>query len=75
MKPQRTVFFVSDRTGITAEILGRTLLTQFPDVEFHKHTLPFVDTVEKARRTTVKEHQRRRPQGRPAADCHQHARQ
>ena len=54
MKPQRTVFFVSDRTGITAEILGRTLLTQFPDVEFHKHTLPFVDTVEKAR-TTLKE--------------------
>ncbi len=49
MKSQRTVFFVSDRTGITAEILGRTLLTQFRDVEFHKHTLPFVDTVEKAR--------------------------
>ncbi len=49
MKPARTVFFVSDRTGITAEILGRTLLTQFRGVEFHKHTLPFVDTVEKAR--------------------------
>ncbi|MEK9133568.1 MAG: pyruvate, water dikinase regulatory protein, partial [Pseudomonadota bacterium] len=48
MKIQRTVFFVSDRTGITAELLGKTLLTQFPDVEFHKHTLPFVDTVEKA---------------------------
>ena len=48
MKPQRTVFFVSDRTGITAEILGRTLLTQFQGVEFHKHTLPFVDTAEKA---------------------------
>ncbi len=48
MKIQRTVFFVSDRTGITAELLGKTLLTQFPDVEFRKHTLPFVDTVEKA---------------------------
>ncbi len=48
MKPQRTVFFVSDRTGITAEILGRTLLTQFQGVEFQKHTLPFVDTAEKA---------------------------
>lgn len=48
MKPQRTVFFVSDRTGITAEILGRTLLTQFQGVEFQKHTLPFVDTPEKA---------------------------
>jgi regulator of PEP synthase PpsR (kinase-PPPase family) len=49
MKPQRTVFFVSDRTGITAEIVGRTLLTQFPGIEFHRRTLPFVDTVEKAR--------------------------
>ncbi len=48
MKPARTVFFVSDRTGITAEILGRTLLTQFRDVEFTRRTLPFVDTVEKA---------------------------
>ncbi len=48
MKIQRTVFFVSDRTGITAELLGKTLLTQFPDAEFRKHTLPFVDTVEKA---------------------------
>lgn len=47
MKPSRTVFFVSDRTGITAEMVGRTLLTQFPDVEFHKHTLPFVDTLER----------------------------
>lgn len=49
VKSQRTVFFVSDRTGITAELLGKTLLTQFPDIEFHKRTLPFVDTVEKAR--------------------------
>ncbi len=44
-----TVFFVSDRTGITAELLGKTLLTQFPNVEFHKRTLPFIDTAEKAR--------------------------
>ena len=48
MKIQRSVFFVSDRTGITAELLGKTLLTQFPGVEFHKHTMPFIDTVEKA---------------------------
>ncbi len=54
MKPQRTVFFISDRTGITAEILGRTLLTQFQDVEFQKRTLPFVDTPEKAQ-TVLKE--------------------
>jgi regulator of PEP synthase PpsR (kinase-PPPase family) len=48
MKPRRTVFFVSDRTGITAEVLGKTLFTQFPGVALRKHTLPFVDTREKA---------------------------
>jgi len=49
MEPRRTVFFVSDRTGITLEALGKTLLTQFPGVDFHRRTLPFVDTEEKAR--------------------------
>lgn len=48
MSATRTVFFVSDRTGITAEILGRTLLTQFPGQGVRKRTLPFVDTLEKA---------------------------
>ena len=46
---QRTVYFVSDRTGITAELLGKTLLTQFPNAEFRRRTMPFVDTLDKAR--------------------------
>lgn len=46
--PTRTVFFVSDRTGITAEMLGKGLLAQFPDITFKRVTLPFVDTVDKA---------------------------
>ena len=45
---KRTVFFVSDRTGISAETLGRTVLTQFPDQEFRFVTLPFIDTPERA---------------------------
>ncbi len=45
--PERTVFVVPDRTGITAEILSHSLLTQFPDVIFHTRALPFVDTPEK----------------------------
>lgn len=49
--PQRHVFFVSDGTGITAETLGSTLLTQFEGVEFRTLTLPFVSTAEKARAT------------------------
>jgi len=44
----RTVFFVSDSTGITAETLGHTLLTQFDNVEFRQITLPFVADVDKA---------------------------
>lgn len=38
----RRVFFVSDRTGITAETLGRSLLTQFPEIEFRITNIPFV---------------------------------
>ena len=43
----RSVFIVSDRTGITAEILSHSLLTQFPEVNFHIRALPFVDSREK----------------------------
>ncbi len=39
---ERTVFFVSDSTGITAETLGNALLTQFDNIDYHKVRLPFV---------------------------------
>ena len=45
---KRTVFFVSDRTGITAEVFGHTLMTQFDGVDFERVSCPFVDTAEKA---------------------------
>lgn len=48
--PTRTVFFVSDRTGITAENLGHALLTQFSAVRFEQHALPFIDSEAKAQR-------------------------
>jgi regulator of PEP synthase PpsR (kinase-PPPase family) len=44
---RRTVFFVSDRTGITAEMLGNSLLSQFEEFNFKRETIPFVDTSEK----------------------------
>ncbi len=44
----RSVFFISDGTGITAETLGLSLLAHFPMVEFRQVRLPFIDTVEKA---------------------------
>lgn len=46
---KRTAFFLSDRTGITAETLGQSLLTQFNGVQFSKINIPFIDTVEKAK--------------------------
>ncbi|HUQ76985.1 MAG TPA: pyruvate, water dikinase regulatory protein [Burkholderiales bacterium] len=48
MTQRRTVFFVSDGTGITAQMLGHSLLTQFEGLEFKQVTLPFIDSVEKA---------------------------
>ena len=44
---KRTVFLISDRTGITVEMLGHALLTQFEDVEFERINCPFVDSAEK----------------------------
>jgi len=48
MPQHRRVFFISDRTGLTVEALGSSLLTQFAGVEFQRITLPFIDTVAKA---------------------------
>ena len=48
MTQRRTAFFISDRTGITAEMLGQSLLTQFDEIDFERVTLPFVDSVEDA---------------------------
>jgi len=44
---RRTVFFISDRTGITAEMLGNSLLTQFDEFQFQRITIPFVDSHDK----------------------------
>ena len=44
----RTVFYVSDGTGITAETFGHSLLTQFDSVTLRQVRLPFVDTTAKA---------------------------
>ena len=46
---RRTVFYVSDGTGITAETIGHSVLTQFEPIEFDSFRIPFVDTEEKAR--------------------------
>jgi len=45
---RRTVFFVSDQTGVTAETMGHSLLTQFDGQAFRQVTLPFISTQDKA---------------------------
>lgn len=43
----RTIFFVSDGTGITAETLGHSLLTQFEGVRLNIIRMPFINTTDK----------------------------
>lgn len=44
----RTVYIVSDSTGITAETFSQSVLAQFDTVEFRSIRVPYVDTLEKA---------------------------
>ncbi len=45
----RPIFYVSDGTGITAETIGQSVLTQFDGVPFSTRRLPFVDNEVRAR--------------------------
>ena len=49
----RSVFFISDGTGITAETLGHSLLTQFEGLPTHQSRMPFIDSVDKARQCVI----------------------
>ena len=49
MSTIRPVFYVSDGTGITAETIGHSLLTQFSGFSFITDRMSFVDDPEKAR--------------------------
>ena len=51
---RRTVFFVSDSTGITAETIGNSILAQFEGVQFDGHRIAFVDTPDKARAAALR---------------------
>jgi regulator of PEP synthase PpsR (kinase-PPPase family) len=45
--PNRTVFFISDGTGITAEAFGKAILAQF-ELKTRFIRLPFIDSADKA---------------------------
>jgi len=60
---RRTVFFVSDGTGITVEMLGHSLLTQFDGVESTHETIPFIDSIAKAEACVTRINAAPRPAG------------
>jgi regulator of PEP synthase PpsR (kinase-PPPase family) len=62
---ERNVFFLSDRTGITAELLGKSLLAQFESVRFRTRTLPYVDDADKAREAVAIINQSNHSDGQP----------
>lgn len=49
---KRTVYFVSESTGITAETLGHSLLSQFDSVDFEQVYMPYINTVLRAQALT-----------------------
>jgi hypothetical protein len=61
----RTVFFVSDGTGITVEMLGNSLLTQFEGIGFQHVTVPFINTAAKAQACVARINEAGRAGARP----------
>ena len=51
--PPVPVFFLSDSTGITAETMGNALLIQFPHLRFERRLIPFISSVDEARRVVA----------------------
>src|SRR3546814_18782557 len=51
---ERTVFVVSDSTGITAETFSNSVLSQFEQFSFEAIRIPYIDSVEKAQAAAVR---------------------
>lgn len=51
---ERTVFVVSDSTGITAETFSNSVLSQFDQVKFEAIRIPFIDSLDKAKAAAVR---------------------
>lgn len=59
----RLAFIVSDRTGLTAEAMAHSLLSQFPSIRFRVETYTFVDEPAKAREIVESCHRMRQRDG------------
>lgn len=62
---QQSVFFVSDRTGKTAQSIGMSLLTQFNSVKFIHKNHAFITSVEDAQAIALQIEQSHREEGKP----------
>lgn len=62
---KRYAYFISDGTGITAETLGNSLLSQFDQIQFERVTLPYIDSEEKAKRAAEEMNQLASESGHP----------
>lgn len=51
MWSSKDVYYISDSTGILATNLGQALICQFPEINFHEETFPFVLGIEEAKKT------------------------
>ena len=51
MWSSKDVYYISDGTGILANNLGRALICQFPEINFHEENFPFIATVADAQKT------------------------
>lgn len=55
---KRTVYYISDGTGLTAQAFGRSLLTQFENIEFEETTFPYIDDLDKAKKVVAEINQK-----------------
>lgn len=51
---KRFIFILSDGTGITADTLSNSLISQFETIDFDKITIPYIDSLEKAQKVVNK---------------------
>ena len=51
---KRTVFYVSDSTGVTVEEIGRSVLSQFGNVVLSERTFPFINSAHSARHVATR---------------------
>jgi hypothetical protein len=51
MWSSKDVYYISDGTGILATNFGKSLICQFPEINFHEEKFPFIKNKEEAQKT------------------------